>query len=39
VVERSDQHARQLGAVLGGVFFKPAVVEEVEAEFDDLLID
>ena len=29
----------KLGAVLGGAFFKPAVVEEVEAVFDDLLID
>jgi TrkA domain protein len=38
-VELSDQQARKLGAVLGGAFFKPAVVEEVEAVFDDLLID
>jgi hypothetical protein len=27
----SDQQARKLGAVLGEAFFKPAVVEEVEA--------
>jgi TrkA domain protein len=33
-VELSDQQARKLGAVLGGAFFKPAVVEEVEAVFD-----
>lgn len=38
-VEQSDQQARKLGAILGGAFFKPAVVEEVEAVFDDLLID
>jgi TrkA domain protein len=38
-VELSDQQAWKLGAVLGGAFFKPAVVEEVEAVFDDLLID
>ena len=38
-VELSDQQARKLGAVLGGAFFKPAVVVEVEAVFDDLLID
>jgi hypothetical protein len=30
-VELSDQQARKLGAVLGGAFFKPAVVVEVEA--------
>jgi TrkA domain protein len=38
-VELSDQQAWKLGAVLGWAFFKPAVVEEVEAVFDDLLID
>ena len=35
----SDHQARKLGAILGGAFFKPAVVEEVEAVFDDLLIE
>jgi TrkA domain protein len=35
----SDHQARKLGAILGGAFFKPAVVEEVEAVFEDLLID
>jgi K+/H+ antiporter YhaU regulatory subunit KhtT len=30
-VELSDHQARKLGAILGGVFFKPVVVEEVEA--------
>jgi K+/H+ antiporter YhaU regulatory subunit KhtT len=34
-VELSDHQARKLGAILGGAFFKPAVVEEVEAVFDD----
>jgi hypothetical protein len=38
-VELSDHQARKLGAILGGAFSKPAVVEEVEAVFDDLLID
>jgi K+:H+ antiporter subunit KhtT len=38
-VELSDHQARKLGAILGGAFFKPAVVEAVEAVFDDLLID
>ena len=38
-VELSDQQARKLGAILGGAFFKPALVEEVEAVFEDLLID
>jgi TrkA domain protein len=38
-VELSDHQARKLGAILDGAFFKPAVVEEVEAVFDDLLID
>jgi K+/H+ antiporter YhaU regulatory subunit KhtT len=33
-VELSDHQARKLGAILGGAFFKPAVVEEVEAVFD-----
>jgi TrkA domain protein len=35
----SDQQARKLGAILGGAFFKPAVVEELEAVFGTLLID
>jgi TrkA domain protein len=38
-VALSDQRARKLGAILGGAFFKPTVVEEVEAVFDDLVID
>ncbi len=38
-VELTDQQARKLGAILGGAFFKPAVVEELEAVFGRLLID
>jgi TrkA domain protein len=38
-VELTDQQARKLGAILGGAFFKPAVVEELEAVFGNLLID
>jgi TrkA domain protein len=38
-IELGDQQARKLGAILGGAFFKPAVVEEVEAVFEDLLIE
>ncbi|HMG40471.1 MAG TPA: TrkA C-terminal domain-containing protein [Acidimicrobiales bacterium] len=39
VVTLSDAQARTLGAVLGGAFFKPAVVEEIEAVIGGLLID
>ena len=38
-MELTDQPARKLGAILGGAFFKPAVVEELEAVFGNLLID
>ena len=38
-VELTDRQARKLGAILGGAFFKPAVVEELEAVFGSLLID
>jgi K+/H+ antiporter YhaU regulatory subunit KhtT len=36
-VELTDRQARKLGAILGGAFFKPAVVEELEAVFGNLL--
>lgn len=39
VVSLSDDQARRLGAVLGGAYFKPAIVEEVEATIGSLLID
>ena len=38
-VELSDDEARRLGAVLGGAYFKPAVVEEIEAVIGGLLIE
>jgi TrkA domain protein len=38
-VALSDAQARTLGAVLGGAYFKPAVVEAVDAVIGGLLID
>lgn len=38
-VALSDSQARTLGAILGGAYFKPAVVEEIEAVVGNLLID
>lgn len=38
-VQLSDAQARTLGAILGGAFFKPAVVEEIEAVIGNLLIE
>ncbi len=38
-VSLSDAQARALGAVVGGAYFKPAVVEEIEAVVGELLID
>jgi TrkA domain protein len=38
-IELTDDEARRLGAVLGGAYFKPAVVEEMEAVIGGLLID
>lgn len=35
----TDHQARQLGAILAGAYFKPAVVEEMDAVIGDLLID
>lgn len=35
----SDSQARSLGAILAGAYFKPAVVEEIEAVIGGLLID
>ena len=39
VVALTDTQARTLGAILGGAYFKPAVVEEIEAVIGGLLID
>jgi TrkA domain protein len=38
-VALTDSQARTLGAILGGAYFKPAVVEEIEAAIGGLLID
>lgn len=38
-VTLSDRQARTLGAILSGAYFKPAVVEEIEAVIGGLLID
>jgi TrkA domain protein len=38
-VSLSDTQSRTLGAILGGAYFKPAVVEEIEAVVGGLLID
>lgn len=35
----SDRQARAVGAILSGAYFKPAVVEEIEAVIGGLLID
>lgn len=38
-VALTDSQARTLGAILGGAYFKPAVIEEIEAVIGGLLID
>lgn len=38
-VSLTDSQARNLGAILGGAYFKPAIVEEIEAVIGGLLID
>ena len=35
----TDAQSRSLGAILSGAYFKPAVVEEIEAVVGELLID
>lgn len=35
----TDSQSRTLGAILGGAYFTPAVVEEMEAVIGELLID
>jgi TrkA domain protein len=39
VIRLSDAQARSLGSILGGAFFKPAAVEELETVISDLTID
>ena len=38
-VEFSDEQARRVGALLGGAFFKPAVVEEIEDIVGEFVVD
>ena len=38
-ISLTDDQARRLGAVLGGAYFTPAVVADVETVIGDLLID
>lgn len=39
VASFNDDQARRLGAILGGAYFKPAVVTEIEAVVGGLVID
>jgi TrkA domain protein len=39
VASFNDDQARKLGAILGGAYFKPAVVTEIEAVVGGLVID
>lgn len=38
-LELSDDQARRVGAILGGAFFKPAVVEEIEDIVGEFVVD
>ncbi|MGH2750333.1 MAG: cation:proton antiporter regulatory subunit [Actinomycetota bacterium] len=39
VMKLTDDQARRLGAVLSGAYFKPAVVEEIEALIGEFVVD
>jgi TrkA domain protein len=39
VLSFNDDQARRLGAILGGAYFKPAIMSEVEAMVGGLMID
>lgn len=39
VVELTDDQARRIGAILGGAYFKPDVVEEIEDIIGDFVVD
>jgi TrkA domain protein len=39
VVELTDDQARRIGAILGGAYFKPAVVEEIERIIGEFVVD
>lgn len=38
-VTMSDDQARRIGAILGGAYFKPAVVEEIEEVIGEFAVD
>src|SRR5687768_13534243 len=38
-VELTDDQARRVGAILGGAFFKPAVVEQIESLIGEFAVD
>jgi TrkA domain protein len=38
-VELTDDQARRIGAILGGAYFKPAVVEEIEDSIGEFIVD
>jgi TrkA domain protein len=38
-VRLTDTQARTLGAIMGGAYFKPAIVEDIDAVIGSLLID
>jgi TrkA domain protein len=38
-VELTDDQARKVGAILGGAFFKPAVVQEIEDVVGEFIVD
>jgi TrkA domain protein len=39
VVELTDDQSRRIGAILGGAFFKPSVVEEIEKVVGEFVVD
>jgi TrkA domain protein len=38
-VELTDDQARRIGAILGGAYYKPDVVEEIESIIGDFVVD
>lgn len=38
-IELSDDQARRIGAILGGAYFKPDLVEEIESIIGDFVVD
>ena len=38
-VELTDDQARRIGAILGGAYFKPDLVEEIESIIGDFVVD